>query len=183
MPLSKFSIPYPKNIYIHDVRKGLMFSDSSVEVIYCSSFLEHLRKLDTAAFIKECYRALLSKGVIRIIVPDLVQYAKQYMEGIKQNEAGKFINENLSEKFLASLCIFDDEPETGNIFIKIYKKMYDKNIHKQMYDEYSLTFLLEKYGFCNIQRRHYSESLINDIEKIEVPESFYNAVCIEAQKP
>ncbi|MCX5704104.1 MAG: methyltransferase domain-containing protein [Candidatus Omnitrophica bacterium] len=183
MPLAKAEIPYPRNIYVHDIRRGLPFPDNSAEVIHCQFFLEHLSKQDAQSFMKECYRVLSPQGVIRVTVPDLVQYAELYIKGIGQINRGTLMNEQLpAERFLEDLGLFEKESAATNILIQLYKKIYNKNIHKWMYDEYSLTSLLKEHGFSNIQRKQPYESLIKDIEKVDY-DKFYNAICLEAQKP
>lgn len=177
------NIQWPKNIYFYDVRKGLPFSDNSAGVIYLSHFLEHLSRQNALFFIKESYRVMDTRGIIRIIVPDLVQYAQQYIKNIKEKSKEDLIKEQPSIDFLNNLGIFADEFHVVNSFFRFYKKIvYDKNIHKWVYDEYSLTVLLLKCGFANIQRKRYNESLIEDIEKLDDYARFDNAICLEAQK-
>ncbi len=182
IPLAKANIPYPRNIYIHDVKKGLPFPDNSGEAIYCSHFLEHLSRHDAFSFMKECYRVLVTGGIIRIIVPDLAQYAQQYIQRLRQVNHEASINEPPAEIFLQDLGIFEKESVNENMLIHLYKKIYNKNIHKWMYDEYSLALLLKEQGFSNIQRKQSCESLIKDIERLDNGARFDNAICLEAQK-
>jgi len=72
-------IPWPKNIKILDVRKGLPYPDNSIVAIFSSHMLEHMTYQEASFVIKECYRCLVHGGVIRIIVPDLYQIAKRYI--------------------------------------------------------------------------------------------------------
>lgn len=182
IPLAKANIPYPRNIYFYDMRKGLSFPDNSVEIIYCSHFLEHLSRHDAFFFMKDCYRLLVTGGIIRIIVPDLAQYAQQYIQRLKQINQEASINELPAERFLEDLGIFEKESVNENMLIHLYKKIYNKNIHKWMYDEYSLILLLKEQGFSNIQRKQSYESLIKDIERLDNAVRFDNAICLEAQK-
>lgn len=182
IPLDRASILYPKNIYVYDVRKRLSFPDNSTETIYCSHFLEHLNRRNALSFMKECYRVLVTGGIIRIIVPDLAQYAQQYIQRLRQINQEASINELPAERFLEDLGIFEKESANENMLIRLYKKIYNKNIHKWMYDERSLAAFLLKCGFKNIQRKSCYESLIKDIEKLDAPERFKDAVCLEAQK-
>jgi len=182
IPLHKTNIPYPKNIYIYDVRRGLPFPDNSTDAIYCSHLLEHLNRKDALYFIKECYRVLSTGGIMRIIVPDLAQYIEQYMKEVRQRNKNTLVKEPASDRFLEDLCLFEKESANENIFTRLYKKIYDKNIHKWMYDEYSLTALLLKYGFHNIQRKGCYESMIKDIETLDEPNRFNSSVCLETQK-
>ena len=182
IPLAKANIPYPRNIYFYDMRKGLSFPDNSVEIIYCSHFLEHLSRHDAFSFMKECYRVLVTGGIIRIIVPDLAQYAQQYIQRLRQINQEASINELPAERFLEDLGIFEKESVNENMLIHLYQKIYNKNIHKWMYDEYSLILLLKEQGFSNIQRKQSYESLIKDIERLDNAVRFDNAICLEAQK-
>jgi len=179
---AKANIPYSRNIYVYDIRRDLPFPDNSVEVIYCCHFLEHLKQQDAQSFMKECYRVLAPGGIIRIIVPDLAQYVERYLKRLSQENKEALIKNLPSDRFLEDLCIFEKESANENILIRLYKKIYNKNTHKWMYDEYSLTALLLEYGFDTIQRKGCYESLIKDIEKLDNPEKFNGSVCLEAQK-
>lgn len=182
IPLAKADIPWPRDIYVYDVRKGLLFPDNSVEAIYCSHFLEHLTRFDAFSFMNECYRVLIPGGIMRIIVPDLRASIEEYMKRISASDKEALIKELPSERFLESLCILNKESSDENIFTRLYKKItYDKNIHKWMYDEYSLTAIMLEHGFGNVQCRKCYESLIKDIEKLD-PERFENIICLEAEK-
>ncbi len=184
IPPAKAGIPWPRNIYVHDVRKNLPFPNNSVEAVYCSHFLEHLSKKDAFSFINECCRALIPGGIIRIIVPDLGLYIEQYMKRVNAKDKEALIKELPSERFLENLGILNKESADENIFIRLYKKIiYDKNSHKWMYDEYSLSALILEHGFSNIQRKKCYESLIKDIEKLDNPERFDDSICLEAEKP
>ncbi len=175
--------PWPKNIYFYDIRKGLPFPDNSTEIIYSSHLLEHLYKQEALFFMKECYRVLVYGGVIRIIVPDLAKYAEQYIKRIREENKEILIKEIPSERFLEGLNIFEERLKIKNLFLKFYKNLKsDKNIHKWMYDEYSLTALLRENSFGNIRSKRCYESLIKDIEKLEDHTRLGNAVCLEAQK-
>jgi predicted SAM-dependent methyltransferase len=55
--------------YVLDVREGLPFQD--VAYIYAEHFLEHLTFDEGLRFLKECRRALLPAGVLRLSTPNL----------------------------------------------------------------------------------------------------------------
>jgi len=54
--------PWPRNILIWDVNKGLPFPDNSVDGIYASHLLEHLSRSKARFFVGECYRILRQGG-------------------------------------------------------------------------------------------------------------------------
>ena len=72
LPKRLTEIPWPKNITVFDVRRGLPYPDNSAKFIYTSHLLEHLLRADARYLLKECYRTLVPGGVLRVIVPDLI---------------------------------------------------------------------------------------------------------------
>jgi len=67
-----------------DLTRGIPFDNESFDVVYHSHVLEHFSKKQASKFLQECYRVLRSGGVIRIVVPDLEQIAKQYLLALEQ---------------------------------------------------------------------------------------------------
>lgn len=72
----------PPGYLNHDLRRGIPFSNSNVDVVYASHVLEHLEKNHALPFLEEIYRVLKPKGVIRIVVPDLEIAVKEYLEAL-----------------------------------------------------------------------------------------------------
>ena len=64
----------------YDIRNGLPFADNSFEAAYHSHVLEHLTPEQGEALIEECHRVLKPGGVLRIVVPDLEQISRIYLE-------------------------------------------------------------------------------------------------------
>jgi len=50
--------PWPRNILVWDVNKGVQFPDTSVDGIYASHLLEHLSRSKARFFVEGCYRVL-----------------------------------------------------------------------------------------------------------------------------
>jgi len=67
-------------VIAHNLTLGIPFSGNYFDVIYHSHVLEHFQKKQAEAFLKECYRVLKPKGILRIAVPDLEQIARIYIE-------------------------------------------------------------------------------------------------------
>ena len=63
-----------------DVCKGLPFPDESFDVVYHSHLLEHIPQAAAGVLMSECTRVLKPGGIIRILVPDLEQIARIYLE-------------------------------------------------------------------------------------------------------
>jgi predicted SAM-dependent methyltransferase len=77
-----------EGVIAHNLTKGIPFEDECFDVVYHSHVLEHFSKKDGAVFIKECYRVLKPKGIIRIAVPDLENIIKHYLEQLNKALAG-----------------------------------------------------------------------------------------------
>ncbi|MFA5000086.1 MAG: methyltransferase domain-containing protein [Patescibacteria group bacterium] len=68
----------------HNIKKRLPFPDNSLDFVYHSHILEHLRQNEAKKFIKECYRILKPEGLIRIAVPDLEKLCEEYLKNLKK---------------------------------------------------------------------------------------------------
>lgn len=71
-----------------DLTKGIPFSDESFEVVYHSHVLEHFPKDKAFGFMQECHRILGRGGVIRVVVPDLEQIAKNVLKCLRAIRSG-----------------------------------------------------------------------------------------------
>ena len=93
-------VDYPSDLDIRrcDVTKGISFDDMSVDYIYTSHMLEHLRKEDAMFVLKECCRVLKQGGILRVVVPDLKLYVIEYLDTEESSDgndipaADKFMN-------------------------------------------------------------------------------------------
>ena len=72
-----------ENVIVHDLREGIPFEDEIFEVVYHSHVLEHFPRRRAKAFIEECFRVLRPRGVIRVVVPDLEQIAREYLQTLE----------------------------------------------------------------------------------------------------
>lgn len=71
--------PSGPGVIRYDLSRGIPLSDLSVDVVYHSAVLEHIRHEDAAAFMAECYRVLKSGGIVRVGVPDLEKACRLYL--------------------------------------------------------------------------------------------------------
>ena len=67
-------------VIVHDLKEGIPFSDQSFDVVYHSHVLEHFAKAEAEIFLKECYRVLRPQGIVRVVVPDLEQITRMYIQ-------------------------------------------------------------------------------------------------------
>ncbi len=75
--------PATREVLPWDVKKGLPFKDDSFDVVYHSHVLEHLSPQDATLFLKETARILKPAGVTRVVVPDLEQIVRLYLEKLE----------------------------------------------------------------------------------------------------
>lgn len=125
-----YNFKWPK-IKIFDCRKNLPFRSSSVNFIYTSHFIEHLRRCETIHLINECYRALTENGILRIVVPDLELLAEKYLKKDTRYFTHSIFNPlrekidkdniSLADYFLSSIYPIDDLLPKKNLHSKIFK--------------------------------------------------------------
>lgn len=179
LPKRYYEIPWSghiKKIIVHDVRKRLPFDSESIDFIYSSHLIEHLRKDEAEKLLTECFRVLKRGGLIRLSTPDLELIARNYIKEVENIRTTKVKNDYFpSEMFLETLGMTVEKNETG-----FYLKIFSSGSHKWLYDQFSLIALLESCGFVDIQKRGYKEGDCPDIDFLDNrPES---SLYIEGRK-
>lgn len=173
-------VPWPRNIQVWDVRRGLPHKDNSVSGIYTSHFLEHLSGKEAPAFLRESHRALVPGGVIRLVVPGLEVMGRRYCEREAQAPPG---DPAPAKEFLESLGVFrSDQRAKAPWPLRIYRRLNPLDLHQWLYDETSLRKCLRDVGFTDICRRGYLESRLPHVAEVEREERFNDALCLEAVK-
>lgn len=71
--------PEGAGIIQHDLSRGIPLPDASCDVVYHTAVLEHIRRADALAFLRECNRVLKPGGIIRVGVPDLEKICQIYL--------------------------------------------------------------------------------------------------------
>ena len=77
-------IPKGLGVIKHDLSCGIPLPDASCNVIYHSAVLEHMRRPDAVAFLKECHRVLKPDGILRVGVPDLEKICRLYLSKLAE---------------------------------------------------------------------------------------------------
>ena len=62
-----------------DLLRHLPLEDASADLVYSSHFLEHIPRQYVASFLQECWRILKPGGVLRLVVPDLENLCRTYL--------------------------------------------------------------------------------------------------------
>lgn len=71
-----------------NVLERIPFPGETFDVVYHSHVLEHIPKNKVLIFMKECFRVLKPKGIIRVVVPDLEAIACLYLKALKKSLEG-----------------------------------------------------------------------------------------------
>ena len=127
------------------------FPDQSVQFIYASHFLEHLDYPQKAfQFLKQCYRILVPKGIMRIVVPDIELLINKYFQDDKEF----FKNQ---KRWHPSYC-------TTKLEHFMYALQQDGE-HKYGYDYQTLKKVSELVGFNEAIKSEYGK---DEIDKLAI---------------
>jgi predicted SAM-dependent methyltransferase len=72
-------------VIAHNLVSGFPFPDSKFDVVYHSHVLEHLPKDKAEFFTNECHRILKKGGMLRVVIPDLEQIARNYLKYLEES--------------------------------------------------------------------------------------------------
>ena len=166
LPKKYYEMPWSKHIHkimVREVRKKLPFDDESIDVIYSSHLIEHLRKNEAEKVLRDVFRVLKKGGLLRLIVPDLELMARNYLKEIEKIRNGQLGGHYLpSEKFLNMLDLGNEKIKTPFIL-----KIFSSGRHRWMYDQFSLTALLTSCGFVDIRKKSYKVGEVPDINFLD----------------
>lgn len=76
------------HVRAYDLRKGLPYSEGTFDAVYTSHVLEHLSPETAQASLREQLRVLKSGGIIRVVVPDLEDKAREYLAMLEKSLQG-----------------------------------------------------------------------------------------------
>ncbi len=118
------AVDYPHVDHVATIDNLSFIQDSSVDLIYNCHVLEHFKRRDVERVLREWHRVLKPGGVLRISVPDFAKLCEVYQRDGKLD-----------------LVI-------GALF---GRQDYLYNIHYNVFDFASLSDLLHRSGFTNVQ--------------------------------
>lgn len=154
---NKYNFEWSVKIKFYNICKGLPYNDESVDFIYTSHFLEHVKTYEVEYILKECYRVMKNESIIRIVVPDIkkmvkkyVEHDNQYFEELKNVYNYKVYNDSLIDHINIMLYPEYNYVKKSGLIWKIIKFL-DKP-HAWMYDFESLSYLLKNVGFKKINQ-------------------------------
>lgn len=153
--------------------KGIPFDNEIFDVVYTSHILEHFDKDMGSYLLKESYRVLKYGGIARIVIPDLYDIIQRYINAVQRLDAGNEAAFNDYEEALEDLFgqMVRKEPVGSSKQPKLIKFAEHVlrggitkrgELHKWMYDQYSLTRLLKKAGYRDVFVKRYDTSEITN---------------------
>lgn len=159
-------------IVFWDLRKGIPFLDEAFDVVYHSHLLEHIDKDLVPSLLKECYRVLKRRGFVRIVVPDLLTIINLYTKSLSKLESRD--ESGFKDHQLAIDRLFDQlvrKVPTGrkhqHPVVRTIERLLrgdtskTAELHRWMYDKYSLEELMSNAGFKDIREESPFTSRIN----------------------
>ena len=148
-----------KTDYPYDLRGGLPFPSTSLDVIYAEHVLEHFEHGDLRLLLRECYRTLKPRGTFSIVVPNAEIYLRAYSEP-----------EHFDYK---KYCTYDFGLTFRHKIDYVNYIFYMDGQHRYMFDRENLLSILRETGFTDVRLRDFDPALDQPERKNE---SIY-AVC------
>ncbi|MGK7923813.1 MAG: methyltransferase domain-containing protein [Spirulina sp.] len=172
-----FNLPeWSVNAQYGNIVKGLNIAPNSCDLIYASHVLEHLSIVDFNIAMERIYSYLKPQGILRAIVPDLEDLINTYIRERKEDEFA----DRAAINFMTNSLI--GHLGTRKLVRDRLREMFSNNRHQWMWDEPSLKNAFLEHGFKEVRRCQYQEWRDDRFARVEHPESFENAICIEGIK-
>ncbi len=146
----------------YDLRRGLPVEENSCEYIYASHFFEHLEYRYAIRLMNDCYNALRSGGILRIVLPDISRWWEAYL----RDDYEYFSEIDILKK------LRDIEPGTETLIDFCNFGIYQHGQHKYCYDTKKLSLLLKRAGFNHVQISSFKEEIDYD-KPIRINYSLY----------
>lgn len=168
---------FPEAVRYGDLRKPSFLPRDSVEAVFASHVLEHLALGDMRLALRNIFQMLRPGGRLRLIVPDLQERARRYLE-----QAG---NPSASHDFMRSCYLGSEARSRGAL--GLVKNAFGNAAHLWMWDEPSVRAELEAAGFVGIRKARFGDSGDAMFDLVENEDRFVDdgieEVALEAFKP
>ena len=139
------AIEYPHVDHVATIDNLSFIADNTVDLIYNCHVLEHFKRREVARVLAEWKRVLKPGGILRISVPDFASLCEVYQRNSKLEQVA------------------------GALF---GRQDYLYNIHYNVFDQESLTKMLEDVDFENVRRydwRDTEHAAIDDYSQAYIP--------------
>lgn len=137
-------VPHSKNVLHADLLDRLPLESGSADVVYSSHFLEHIPLPSVKPFLSECYRILKSGGAVRLVLPDLEEICRSYLE---YREAGEHDKADFLQLELIDQMV---RPDSGGELGRYYRRIGEETQRNAE----SIAFVMERTGHDIIPDLH-----------------------------
>jgi len=167
----------PKIDYGCDLRYPLRIASNVANGIFCEHTMEHINYEDNTQLFKECHRILKPGGTIRIILPDISLFTKNYEEG----------NQEWFEKYEDYSLNNSSDPKRDKMSfdtpMKAISFVTQEYFHVSCWDEQTLRLYLTQAGFKDISVQSWRKGK-DDMLLIDSPKESrkHVSIYIEATK-
>ena len=172
---------FPENVVVGDIVAGLPVPDNSADGVYASHVLEHLARDEFNIALRNTFRILKPGGLFRLIVPDLEERARRYLQLLDGSSS------SANDWFMRATYLgLEERPST---LVQKVSRAFGGSLHHWMWDYASMHSQLEQSGFANIRRCSFGDSDDSMFKLVEESKRFYDPVhqirelAVEAQKP
>lgn len=141
------------NVRVCDIRLGLPYADSTVEVAVMSHVLEHLHPFwEAPAVLRDVHRVLVPGGVFRVAVPDLRRLVAAYDDGSTDGAAKLAATQRELKEYVGTA--YEDLPPALRFSVIAFgdnsgSPAYDG--HRVIFDGPALRWILERAGFTGFE--------------------------------
>jgi len=145
----------------HNLKKPLPWTDRSIAAIYAGEVWEHLEYEDARRLTKECFRVLMTGGILRLCVPDGVEFWQRYLAMVHEEQARPSPERDIARVRAHVQMYYND------ICTRPPRLTSFSHFHKWQYDELQLTDLMTGCGFEKVERHVFGVSRMSDIRAVE----------------
>lgn len=167
---------WPEAVQYGNIVKGLNLSAESCDLIYAAHVLEHLSFEDFQTAMRNIYAYLKPGGIFRAVVPDLEQYAKQYLQQRQDSEQ----RDRAAANFMVASCL--GRLGTRQTFYHRLREAAANHCHQWMWDDSSLSAAFKQCGFNNTRQCYYGDWQDPRFAAVESEASYDGAIGIEGMK-
>jgi predicted SAM-dependent methyltransferase len=157
-----------ENIRFANAALRIPCPDNSAAAVYSSHMIEHLDRMEAAAFLTEASRILRPGGVLRVAAPDLALLADRYAA---TGDADEFVTN-----------IYMGQARPVGMLSRAKLALVGPRHHLWMYDGHSLSRLMSDVGFADVVIVPPGKTNITEPEGLDLEERAEESVYVEAVK-